>query len=1784
MRHARALLRWLSVLLTAALIPAAAGGPATKPVDANRFAYLDSPCDPYYVGRNFPKLITPQWVGEEGVDAVVVLAIDDMRDTAKYEKWLRPVLNRLKQIDGRAPVSIMTCRADPKDPQLAAWLKEGLSIECHTWDHPCPLLRNTPMSTPATRPATRPRAQVAPAATDGRLVSTRSPDPTEVDAALNRARPFALAADGATHPAEPIRDPIVLPGEGGKVWVWDGRWRPDAAPRREPFVPPPIERASGRSSVEEFAAQVKDPLPPEIPPPPSINWLAIAKETYDQCVDVMSEIPGNKPVAFRTPCCDSRNTVSPRLFTEIIGQKTSKGRFLTIDSSVFNILTPNDPELPRELVLNPDGTERFRRYLPFKNFVNTIEDYPYPYVINGQTWEFPCVVPSDWEAQNIQKPFNPRTLEDWKANLDAIVIKKGVFTAVFHPHGWIKPEQVADFVDYAHKKYGKRVKFLNFRECQERLDKNLLIGRPIRRPDNGLDNGVRVVDFNGDGYMDVLIGNESVRQTRIYSTAVGDWIDFRFPASFANKGDRTGLKVGVIGPDGEPGIVQAYDTAVAWYFDGDRWGQYGTFFRGWGGNQRTANGFRLLDLDNDGRPELIDAEANSVFRWDQKSEAWVYVPDSLPVSRTLREPTYRFIDLNEDGKLDILISTTQGAAAYLQESLDKGWRIKLFDQIEAKTRGTFAPADFKPSFAPPSVRPADPKGRTVRVPGPNPPDADVPGPNPPGARVPAPDAPVAVGAPIEAPRLVAQVNAPEREGPQLPAFLTSRGGNNGAFVHGRALWWVNEETSGDPDLVFKVTFDELLGDQMPAGKTPQASLATIKPRPGFQVQLAAAEPLVQDPIAFAFGADGKLWVVEMGDYPLGVNGKGMPGGVVRYLEDKDGDGVYEKSTIFLAGISFPTGVTPWKKGVLITAAPDIFYAEDTNGDGHADVREVLFTGFGEGNQQHRLNGLVMGLDNWFYGGNGHSNGVIKSIKTGQSIDIRNRDFRIRPETGEIETATGPTQFGRNRDDWDNWFGNDNSHPFYQFALEDHYLRRNPHVAAPAGRMEVPDVPGPSPVFPISRTLTRFNDFSMANHFTSANSSMIYRDDLFGPAFSNSFFVSEPVHNLVSRQVMRVEGTRFHSSRAADEQDREFLASSDNWFRPTMLRTGPDGALWIADMYRLVIEHPQWIPKEWQEKLDLRAGHDMGRIYRVWPVGVKPRAMPRLDKMTGEQLAAAIDSPSGWQRDTAQQLLVERQDKSAVKALEKLTRFCPRPEARVQALCTLDGLKAAHPDLILATLKDPHPGVRRHAVRLCEPLMNRHPDIVAKTVASLAADPDSFVRLQVAYTLGEWKDAAAGDALAKLLVGSADDAILQTAAMSSLKPENLAAVLKAIGSDPAAVPSPTLVAALTRMALAVKDLQAVSVLAVSLVGPGKDAIEPSRFASVAALLDAVSAAYPSEKSVTRLLLTTGTPESRSACVRLDRVHERAERIALDERASDNDRVAALLLLGRSNYGARDREKVVKLLKPQVPGSVQAAAVAAIARSRDEAVPDILLAAWRGSTPAVRATILDTLLSRPAWATAMLNAIESGQIKVVDIDPARRQQMLKSKTAAIHDRAEKLFAAAINPDRQKVIDAMRAQVLAAKPDVKHGGEVFARTCVACHAVGGPAIAPGALATMPGVIGNSVGPDLASVGDKSPDGLLVAILDPNRAVEPRFISYVIETKAGDTLNGLLASESGNAITLLSADGKSQQILRSDIRELRSSGLSLMPEGLESGLQPQDIADLIAFVQQAKPPGRSP
>lgn len=1587
----------------------------------------------WFPHRDFPKLTTPQWVGDPEVECVVTLAIDDMRDTAKYEAYLRPILQRLKQIDGRAPVSIMTCQVKPDDPQLQEWLKEGLSLECHTADHPCPIL-----------------------------------------------------------------------GEG------------------------------------QFAK---------------------AKGTYDKCVDLMSSIPNNQPVAFRTPCCDSLNTVSPRLFSEIINKTTSTGKFLQLDSSVFTLYTADDPSIPRDLLFDADEKEKFRKYIPRKlargnlvhdGFVNLIENYPYPYVIQNQCWEFPCMVPSDWSANHLHKPNNPDTVRDLKVALDITVQKQGVFNLVFHPHGWIKAEQVIELIDHAVAKHGNKVKFLTFAESVQRLNKNVLRAESLRGAD-GSDQCIRLADVNRDGFMDVLRVRGKTSWSRNWDPLASKWTEYDLsrqpflnrpgvpPESwtrgwFSIQPSADALRYEVINPNEGTVTLDWNEAEQTWtcrtyanapriqLLDGRTIVVYPRD-ADWNGDGHVDRLTWLQSKDGDLKLSVITSSTSE----QEKKQQVIELPipnissfrhqNDISWDELARKRGARLVDLNQDGQLDLVVSNAAEYGAWLLHQTK----------------------------------------------------------------------------PEELLRVTRQDRRPDEI--ELPPIVLADGSDNGFFVKDRSLCWINESTDTLADLIVRVSFDSLLGDRLPEARSPRAAKQSMRVASGYRVDLVAHEPQTMDPVALDWGPDGKLWVAEMADYPQGIDGKGKPGGRIRYLEDIDGDGEYEKSTLFLEDVPFPNGVLSWKKGVLVSAAPDIFYAEDTDGDGKADVKKVLFTGLAEGNQQHRANGFSRGLDNWLYVANGDSGGTVRVVGTlvgpvpeEKMVDIRGRDLRIRPDTGDIEPVIGQTQFGRNRDDWGNWFGNNNSRPMWHYLLDDHYLQRNAFLVAPTPQKDVSIAPGASPVFPTSRTLTRFNDFHTANRFTSACSAMVYRDSVLGGDVtdgSTQIFVSEPVHNLVHRELMQPEGLSFTSRRAPTEEQSEFLTSTDNWFRPTQIKTGPDGALYVADMYRMVIEHPQWIPIEWQQRLNLRAGEDKGRIWRVAPADKQLRSVFRLNKLSIPQLVTALSHSNGWQRDLAQQLLIDRADASAIPFLVTLATSRPATSdatgadssaknqtqalGRLHALCTLDGLtlhqslreqaRKALLNALPTVLNDPNAGVRRHAVRLCDGFANPT-DSLWQAVARTADDTDPQVRLQLAYTLGEIKHPQAGSLLGRIAVQGIitkeaheiSNVLFDTAVISSLNSDNLQFVLAEVikkGSE-----HTDLLQQLLGQATAFNHEAALVTLLNRATESADQHFERWQYNAVEQFLESLERRFATLDKWLKEL----RPEARSVADRLQILFQSARTVAANNESPLEDRVAALRVLGRTSDPQADLELLTDLLTPRFPPELQSAALSTLARVNSDQVAKVLLTSYRSLAPSLRVKASNVLLSRNAWRDELLAALESKQLSPADFDATIRQRLLEDKSPSTSARAAKVLAVDLNSDRAKLV-AEYLPTVRAGGDPQHGSQLFKKMCSQCHKLGD--------------VGHSVGPDLMSLTDKSPDSMVTAVLDPNRAVETKFLTFTAITKSGVTHTGLMAAETAQTITLRGAEGKETTLLRNELDELLSNAKSLMPEGLERDLKPADAAALVAYIR---------
>lgn len=964
--------------------------------------------------------------------------------------------------------------------------------------------------------------------------------------------------------------------------------------------------------------------------------------------------------------------------------------------------------------------------------------------------------------------------------------------------------------------------------------------------------------------------------------------------------------------------------------------------------------------------------------------------------------------------------------------------------------------------------------------------------------------------------------------------------------------------------------------------SPGDALASIHVRDGFKVELVAAEPLVQDPTAIAWGADGKLWVAEMADYPLGPGAKyetqdapGEPGGRIRFLEDTDGDGRYDSSTVFLDEIAFPNGVMPWRNGVLVTSAPEVFFAEDTDGDGRANVRETLFTGFHAGNQQLRLNGLRWGLDNWVYCANGsHRAGyggdvrVIFSPVTGKEIDLGSRDFRFHPDTGEIDPQSGPTQFGRDRDDWGNWFGTMNSYPLWHFVLRDHYIRRNPHVASPDPRVQLV-LPRNPKVYPAKEPQKRYHSFTQSGRFTSACSGMIYRDELLFPRDGTLHaFTCEPFHNLVQHNVLTENGITFAAHRDEKEGAIDFFASTDRWSRPVMVRTGPDGALWIVDMYRYIIEHPQFLTDEGRRELEphYRAGHEYGRIYRVFPAGEEPRPFARLDTLEIPELVAALDNPNGEQRDTAQQLLVWRNDRSAAPLLENLFYSNDNPLARLHALCTLDGLDALSGSLLMEAVVDVHPGVRRQAMRLTETRfeeLTQPADIIINLIA-LETDPKAL--LQLANSAGFWPPEVAGFVLGALAANYGTDPYVRAAILSSVTAENLEKAVSVMGSADEGAEGSGLVLGEFLALSVVFGKPDVTLSALDrILSPGESGAYSSRQQSiVAGLLDALTR---KKQSLAGLEKSAGDSHE-SVFQRVDSLIEGARRIALEPSAPEPARVAALRLMAR-DQNPENREKdivaLANLLTPQTPLPVQIAAVNHLGGFTDKNIAALLFENWARHGAAVRAEILEVAQSRLDWLHALLDEVESGDVPPADIDPATRQGLVVYPNKALRDRVELLFAASLDPDRQRILTEFQP-ALELEGNPAHGAEIFKARCATCHQLNGE--------------GFPVGPDLKSITDRKPATLLNSIIDPSASVDAKFINYVALAADGRAFSGFLASETGTSITLQGPAEARGVILRQDLTEFRSTAKSMMPDGLETDLSHQDMADLLGYLEEVLEP----
>ena len=1038
------------------------------------------------------------------------------------------------------------------------------------------------------------------------------------------------------------------------------------------------------------------------------------------------------------------------------------------------------------------------------------------------------------------------------------------------------------------------------------------------------------------------------------------------------------------------------------------------------------------------------------------------------------------------------------------------------------------------------------------------------------------------------------------------------------------------------------------------------------------MQLIAAEPLVTDPVAITYDADGRAYVCEMNDYPYTDKAAHKPSqenptdahiGKVRLLTDTDGDGTFDKATVFADGLSWPTGAACWKGGIFVTATPDVWYLKDTNDDGVADVRQKVFTGFKKLNVQAVMNNPIWGLDHRIYIAGGSNGGEIQRVPGSESVmplpkdfkpmPIKRNDFSFDPSTGDVRLESGGARFGNTFDDWGNRFLCNIRNPCQHVVLPYRYLARNPYLVVPSALNDCAEAGDQLPVYRTSPT-EPWREFRAqrwvqegsklpnselvgAGVVTSSSGITIYRGDAYPTEYRNFAFVADVAGNLFYRMKLVPDGVTFKAVQV--DGNKNFCTSDDLWFRPVNFVNAPDGCLHVCDMYREVIEHPWSIPDDIHTAVDLLHGRDKGRIWRLAPksgplsplsgasqaktssnttqTAQRTVRTTLLSHASTTELVALLDHPNAWHRETAQRLLFERQDEAAIESLRTLARIAKTEQGRITALWSLHG--QGHGNAQGSTVPEPTPEVNqsddvrgwpRDVSHLGELFESQLDDIIR-------IDPSPRVRaagFQLKAEFLEKRPAFWKRFSDDVLVTNSHQQPKGTsaplwAALSlgeggpvSYYPERLTYLLVQQDQDP------WLAYAVEASAFRLGPAQSLMFFSI----PADMADAPSwnrlirnlatasvatkEFDELVLFFDTQATklqvdggkAFVTSETLDEVFIGIGTGLRRegksfsdikwspSAIQWLHRRFREAQAITLERSRTTADRLNRLACL---SFGTPESALSVlaQILRPSEPPELQLAALEALGSYREPAVADMLIDAWPKMTPALRDKATTILLSRTDRIAKLLDAIEAKKITRAQLSVAAKATLGRQKTPALAERIAKLIGDGSSSNRKAVIeryltamgikerrlpavgDGKMPSLLAGDPT--RGAKIYETACMVCHKFADK--------------GNDVGPHLGTIKAWTAEQLITNILDPNREVSPNFALYIVETNDGRTLSGLIASETAGNLTLKRADGGTDTVLRSEIKSLTSPGISLMPEGLEAAITPQQMADLIAFLK---------
>jgi len=989
-----------------------------------------------------------------------------------------------------------------------------------------------------------------------------------------------------------------------------------------------------------------------------------------------------------------------------------------------------------------------------------------------------------------------------------------------------------------------------------------------------------------------------------------------------------------------------------------------------------------------------------------------------------------------------------------------------------------------------------------------------------------------------------------------------------------------------------VTPAEVAALRYPVGgpRAPEHAAEALTLHPDFELSLVAAEPLVVNPISLDWDAQGRMWVALTPGYPDKQEFNGVPAhDEVVILSDANGDGRMDRSTLFAEGLDLVTSLVFHGDGVIVSQAPEILWLRDTDHDDRADERIVLYSGFGYGDTHAVVSNLRWGLDGWIYATQGYSGNASRHVIGRDGVDhgaIGNGLFRFRPDGSAIEMVSS---YGSNTWGLDfTWDGE----LFYSMANGSH-LR---HVVLPerqlaAGRFGRTeswlDVTDHQRVFPLrDHERPPYQQIDFVGAFTGASGACIYTGGAWpeafagGPesAFAASFFVCEPTVNLVHHDQLAPHGVTFGASKA---REPEFLASTDLWFRPVHLRVGPDGALYLLDFYNQAAVHndtrgPQHGPTNAAVRPDRDHAH--GRIWRIQHRLATPTPAPPLARASGPQLVSALSHPNGWVRDTARRLLCERPLEPATARLLAEKALGATAQGRVQAMWCLE---QRDPEALVGVLggclRDLEPGVRKNALNALGALEDWYLARALQRPESLLAEPDARTRLAGLRLFARLAPESACDALLASVERMDDDWSRSVALAAALRrPEGfLAAAL----ARPSTEPVERLLAEMGRTIVRRRDLGSAVTLVTTLGERGSP-----NSGTGAALLAELSrgftdetAPWPSPRLDEALIKLLRRPraEIAIAVLPLSQQWSRGRKVAderetlgarladtvSDEGADPELRLAALgAMLSIPGRRAAGFELAAGFLDPLHPLEVQTRVIDALGE-QPEAAATLVACFARLSQPA-RERVLGVLLARPASTATLLDSLEVGDIRAAELGPQGLHKLRNHPDAGTSERASKLLSKLVGGEREDK-DALLAELLPQvdRPgDPGRGRELFVQNCGNCHTARGAETRGG------------VGPDLSGMGAHGARELLPFLIDPNRAVEPAYLEYVVETTDGELVDGVIARETKESLLLRNSSGE-HEVPRSRIAELRSTGRSPMPTGFES-LGAEALRDVIAFL----------